>query len=64
MTSLEPNMFQFFMAKNIVKIKKKTDEFNKDKKKKLQGWNQICQNSRTIGNFENDFPLAQLDIKF
>ena len=52
------------MAKNIVKIKKKTDEFNKDKKKKLQGWNQICQNSRIIGNFENDFPLAQLDIKF
>ena len=64
MTSLEPNMFQFFMAKNIVKIKKKTDEFNKDKKKKLLGWNQICQNSRIIGNFENDFPLAQLDIKF
>ena len=53
------------MAKNIVKIKKKKQMNSiKDKKKKLQGWNQICQNSRIIGNFENDFPLAQLDIKF
>ena len=55
-TSLELNFFQLCIGKNVWDFQKKMMNAKGKKKKKDHFSNQIFENSRTLGNFENCVP--------